>query len=115
MPLFAGWWQRLITVDRLVGGMPEEILFKSESTQSRESIASYLRSVADKLDAGESVTLTTGSESTTLDIPAQPTFEVKAERETSSGGGNAEQSLELEIEWAENGGDGEAGGSLSIE
>ncbi len=95
--------------------MPEEVLFKSETKQSRESIADYLRSVADKLDAGESVTLTAGSESTTLEIPPQPTFEVKAERETDSSGGNAERSLELEIEWDENGETGGHSGSLSIE
>ncbi|TQQ82563.1 amphi-Trp domain-containing protein [Halonotius terrestris] len=95
--------------------MPEEVLFKSESTQSRDEIASYLRSVADKLDSGESVTLSAGAETTTLDIPSRPTFEVKAERETDSSGGNAEQSLELEIEWDEDGSDGGESGSLSIE
>ncbi len=95
--------------------MPEEVLFKSESRQSRESIATYLRAVADKLDAGETVTLSSGNESTTLEIPAQPTFEVKAERETDSSGGNAERSVEFEIEWKEHGDDGRAGGSLSIE
>jgi len=95
--------------------MPEEVLFKSESTQSREEIASYLRAVADKLDAGEAVTLSAGEQHQTMEIPARPTFEVKAERETDSSGGNAEQSLELEIEWDENGGDGSASGSLSIE
>jgi len=36
--------------------MPEEVLFKSESDQSREDIASYLRSVADKLEQGDAVT-----------------------------------------------------------
>ncbi|MFB6294024.1 MAG: amphi-Trp domain-containing protein [Halonotius sp.] len=95
--------------------MPEEIRFKSESTQSREAIATYLRSVADKLDGGGSVTLTAGDETTNLEIPAQPTFEVKAERETDSHGGNAEQSLELEIEWDEDGNASGEGGALQIE
>ena len=95
--------------------MPEEILFESESTQSREEIADYLRAVADRLSAHESVTLSAGSESVTLEVPDRPTFEVKAERETDSGGGNAEQSLELEIEWPEDGSTGGTDGSLSIE
>ena len=95
--------------------MPEEIRFKSESTQSREAIATYLRSVADKLDGGGSVTLTAGDETTSLEIPAQPTFEVKAEREPDSHGGNAEQSLELEIEWDEDGNASGEGGALQIE
>ena len=40
--------------------MPEEIRFKSESTQSREAIATYLRSVADKLDSGGEISDVTG-------------------------------------------------------
>ena len=95
--------------------MPEEVLFKSESTQSREAIADYLRAVADKLSAGDPVTLSAGSDSVTLDVPDRPTFEVKAERETDKGGRNPEKSLELEIEWDENGSSSGSGGSLSIE
>jgi len=95
--------------------MPEEVLFKSESTQSRQEIADYLRAVADKLSAGDPVTLSAGSDSVTLDVPDRPTFEVKAERETDKGGRNPEKSLELEIEWDENGSSSGSGGSLSIE
>ena len=95
--------------------MPEEVLFESESTQSRQAIADYLRTVADKLSAGEPVTLSAGSDSVTLDVPDRPTFEVKAERETDKGGGNPEQSLELEIEWDEDGSTSGSGGSLDIE
>jgi len=99
----------------LYTGMPEEVLFKSESTQSREEIATYLRAVADKLSAGEPVTLSAGDQHQTMEIPDRPTFEVKAERETDSSGGNAEQSLELEIEWDEHSSEGGTGGSLSID
>ena len=95
--------------------MPEEVLFESESTQSRQEIADYLRAVADKLSAGGAVTLSAGSDSVTLDVPDRPTFEVKAERETDKGGRNPEKSLELEIEWDENGSSSGSGGSLSIE
>ncbi|ESS08164.1 MAG: hypothetical protein A07HN63_02184 [uncultured archaeon A07HN63] len=76
-----------------------KIRFRSESTQSIEAIATYRRSVADKLDSGGSVPLTAGEETTTLEIPPRPTFEVKAERETDSHGGNAEQSLESRSSW----------------
>lgn len=91
--------------------MPEEVLFKSEQRQGRDQIASYLRTVADRLDAGESITLQTGGESVTLDPPTRPTFEVKAEREGPSGG-PGELSVEFELEWPE---DGEEGGDLQIE
>ncbi|MGM0606128.1 MAG: amphi-Trp domain-containing protein [Halobacteriota archaeon] len=96
--------------------MPEEVLFETESTHDRETIAAYFRDVADKLDAGEPITLSTATDSVTLTVPETPTFEVKAERETTSGGGSAELSIEFELEWGE-GPAAETGesGSLSIE
>jgi len=95
--------------------MPEEVLFKSESDQSRADIAAYLRQVADNLDNGKAISLKAGSESVTLDPPARPTFEVKAEREGPAGN-MTELSVEFELEWDENddaGGSG--GGQLEIE
>ena len=80
--------------------MPEEILFESESEQTREDIASYLRTVADKLEQGDAITLTSGSESVTLEPPARPTFEIKAEREGQTDG-PGELSIEFELEWSE--------------
>ncbi|WP_224449478.1 amphi-Trp domain-containing protein [Haloprofundus salilacus] len=96
--------------------MPEEVLFETEQRRSRGDIASYLRTVADKLDAGEPLTLSAGDQSVTLDVPAQPTFEVKAERETPSSGGSGELSVEFELEWDEGTADGgDTNGELSIE
>ena len=95
--------------------MPEEVLFKSESEQTREEIASYLRNVADTLDSGNALTLKTGSESVSLNPPARPTFEVKAEREGPAGN-MTEVSVEFELEWDENAGEESSGsGQLEIE
>jgi amphi-Trp domain-containing protein len=95
--------------------MPEEVLFKSESDQSRSEIASYLRNVADTLDRGDAITLKAGSESVTLNPPARPTFEVTAEREGPAGN-MTERSVEFELEWDENDGEtGEGSGQLEIE
>jgi amphi-Trp domain-containing protein len=90
--------------------MPEEVLFESESTQSRSEIAAYLRRVADNLEAGDPITLKAGEQSVTMEPPERPTFEVKAEREgpTDAPG---ELSVEFELEWDENG----DGGTLEIE
>ena len=88
----------------------EEVLFEHEQVQSRTEIAALLRDVADKLDAGEPVTVSAGEQSISLDVPANPTFEVKVERETN---GSEELSVEFELEWGTDGGDGDA--SLSIE
>jgi amphi-Trp domain-containing protein len=93
--------------------MPEEVLFKSESAQSRDEIASYLRNVAEKLEQGSSITLKAGSESVTMDPPARPTFEVKAEREGPTDG-PGELSIEFELEWDENS-EGTEGSSGSLE
>ena len=96
--------------------MPEEVLFQSEESQSRAEIASYLRQVADKLDASGDITLTAGEQSVTMAPSAQPTFEVKAEREGPADS-PGELSIEFEIEWAEDGDGGNAGsgGELEIE
>lgn len=79
--------------------MPEEVLFENESRQSRAAVATYLRSLADKLDAGDAVTLRAGAEELTLEVPPSVDFEVKAERETGSG--PDELSIEVELEWSE--------------
>ena len=95
--------------------MPEEVLFKSESNQSREEIASYFRKVADNLESGDPINLKAGSESVTLNPPVRPTFEVKAEREGPAGN-MTERSIEFELEWDENGSEeGSNSGQLEIE
>lgn len=78
----------------------EEVLFKTEQRQSRAEIAAHLRAVADKLEAGDQVSLSSGTESISLEVPALPTFEVKAEREQE--GTSSELSVEFELEWDEN-------------
>ncbi|WP_122089137.1 amphi-Trp domain-containing protein [Halalkalicoccus subterraneus] len=94
--------------------MPEEVLFKTEQSRSREEIATYLRAVADKLDGNGSLTLSAGDESVDLAVPDRPTFEIKAERESE--GNDSELSVEFELEWDE-GQEGESGtsGDLTIE
>jgi len=86
----------------------EEVLFETETVQTRAEIADYLRAVAEKLDQGGPVTLETGDDSVTLDPPERTTFEVKAEREVE--GGETELSVEFELEWDE----GETDDRLSI-
>jgi amphi-Trp domain-containing protein len=92
--------------------MPEEVLFETEESRSRAEIASYLRRVADRLEAGDAISLRAGEQSVTLTPPERPTFEVKAEREGPTGG-PGELSVEFELEWPEGGEAG--GGDLEIE
>jgi len=91
----------------------EEVLFETERRRDRTEIADYLRTVADRLESGDSLTLSSGGDSVDLAIPARPTFEVKAERETESGG--TELSVEFEIEWDEGQADADGSDDLSIE
>lgn len=93
--------------------MPEEVLFKSETKQSRSQIADYLRRVADSLEEDGAVTLRAGGESVSLDPPEHPTFEVKAEKEGPEGAMD-ERSVEFEIEWYV-GDEGEGGGDAPLE
>ena len=94
--------------------MPEDVLFKSESTFDRATIAEYLRSVADSLESGEPITLRAGDKSVTLDPPGRLTFEVKAEREGRPGQ-PGELSVEFELEWDEAASGSEGAGELVIE
>ncbi|KDS90406.1 hypothetical protein FK85_15005 [Halorubrum saccharovorum] len=80
--------------------MPEEVLFESESRRTRAEIAAYLRTVADSLESGSALTLKQGERSVTMDPPARPAFEVKAEREGPADG-PGELSVEFELEWDE--------------
>jgi amphi-Trp domain-containing protein len=93
--------------------MPEEVLFESEERQSREQVASYLQTVVDRLRAGEPITFQAGGDSVTLDPPAEPTFEVKVEREGPTNGPK-ELSVEFELEWPEGDESEGAGGGLEI-
>jgi len=81
----------------------EEVIFESETVESRAAVADYLRSVADRLDGGDAVTLRAGDEEVTLDPPASVSFEVKVERETNTD----ETSVEFELEWGPDDDDGE--------
>lgn len=94
--------------------MPEEVLFKTERNQSRSDVATYLRTVADKLDGDDAITLEAGNQSTTVDPPAQVEFEVKVEREGPSGG-PYELSIEFELEWDADQSGSRDDGSLTIE
>lgn len=80
--------------------MPEEVLFETESAESRHDIAMYLRQVADNLEAGDPIVLRAGDQELTMQPPENPEFEVKAEREgpTDQPG---ELSIEFELEWDE--------------
>jgi len=93
--------------------MVEEVLFKSEQSASREDAAAYLRTVADRLDAGDALVLEQGGESVSMDPPASVTFEVKAEREGPPDAGG-ELSVEFEIEWHVDADDDTTDGSLSL-
>lgn len=79
--------------------MAEEILFKTESSRTRNEIAEYLRRVADSLDDGGELSLEAGTESVTVNPPERPEFEVKVEREGPDN--RPEIGIEFEIEWTE--------------
>jgi amphi-Trp domain-containing protein len=95
--------------------MPEEILFEFEQDMSREDVATYLRSIADKLDENGELDFSTNDQSATFQVPDHVEFEVELERE-SNDRGSSEISLELEIDWYETRDGSIAGpGTLDVE
>lgn len=93
--------------------MPEETLFENEQYLDRSAVASYLRTVAEKLEGGDPISLESGGDSVSLPVPATVEFEVKVEREGPVDG-PGEIGLEMELEWDENAVDGRDDG-LTIE
>ena len=81
--------------------MPEEILFENEQYLDRSAVAAYLRTVAEKLDEGDPISLESGGDSLSMDVPETVEFEVKVEREGPSDG-PGEIGFEVELEWDEN-------------
>lgn len=80
--------------------MPDDTLFEFERDMSRADVATYLRTVADKLDGTGELEFSANDQSTTIRVPDHVEFEVELERE-SNDRGSSEISLELEIEWYE--------------
>ncbi|WP_132059623.1 amphi-Trp domain-containing protein [Halorussus amylolyticus] len=72
---------------------------ETEAEKSRGEIATYLRGMADQLDAGGEVTLELGEEAVALD-PTEPiTFKLEGESDWSEGESEAKQSIEFELVW----------------
>ncbi len=86
----------------------EEVLFEVERRHSRDEIAEFLYDAATSVHEGE-MTVASGDEEVSLEIPDEADFEVKIEREDEGSG--EEYSIEFEIEWKP----GEGGGELRLE
>ncbi|MDZ7689038.1 MAG: amphi-Trp domain-containing protein [Halobacteriales archaeon] len=80
--------------------MPEEVLFKTEATVSRDEIADALADAAEQVRSG-TVTLESATDEQTVELPAEPTFEMELERITDSETGEEYYELEYEMSWTE--------------
>ncbi len=76
-------------------------LFHVKDRRDRAEIAAYLRQIAEKLEAGDPVTLSTGEQSVELVLPEYADFEVQVEEERSFRSRNGVTSLEMEIKWSD--------------
>ncbi len=86
----------------------ETVLFKSEEKKSSVEGVAVLRSIADKIEKGKSMTLRQGKDKVVLDFPQNMTLEIKVEDEEKKRKGT-KRSLEIELEWYP-GSDGKHGG-----
>lgn len=80
--------------------MPDDTMFEFEQDMSRADAATYLRTIADKLDEDGEVDFSTADQSTTVQVPEHVEFEIELDQE-SNDRGSSEVSLELEVEWYE--------------
>lgn len=78
----------------------EETLLSFERTESRDAIATYLRTAFRDLDDDGTLVLDGGERTVTVRMPERATFEVEAEREETDDG-DTELSVGFEVEWTE--------------
>ncbi len=74
----------------------EIILFETEERKTAAEVATFLRTLADKIEAGN-ITLKAGAKELALTLPKNLVFEIKVEEEEKKG--KTKRSLEVEIEW----------------
>jgi amphi-Trp domain-containing protein len=72
---------------------------ETEAQRTRTEIATYLRDLADQLDAAGAVTLELGGQQVTLDPTEEITFKLEGESDWSEGDSQAKQSIEFELVW----------------
>ena len=72
---------------------------ETEAEKTRSEIASYLRELADQLDAGGDVTLELGGQQIRLNPTNQVTFKLEGESDWSEGDTETKQSIEFELVW----------------
>jgi len=80
--------------------MPEEVLFKTEETVPRDEIADALADAAEQVRSG-TVVLESSTDEQTVELPAEPTFEMELEKVTDSETGEVYYELEYEMSWTE--------------
>lgn len=72
---------------------------ETEAERTRTEIASYLRDLADQLDADGPVPLELGGRRVELDPVDPVTFKLEGESDWQDGDTKAKQSIELELVW----------------
>ena len=72
---------------------------ETEAEKTRSEIASYLRELADQLDADGDVTLELGGQQIRLNPTNPVTFKLEGESDWSEGDTETKQSIEFELVW----------------
>lgn len=93
-----------------MSGKKKQTLFASKEYAPTARIASFLRELADRLEAG-TVVLRQGEEEVAVEVPQALELEVSLDAK-EKGPKGTKRSLELELEWHEGGG---GGGPITVE
>lgn len=74
------------------------MLFRAEEWKSRQSVATFLRELADNLEGGQ-VTLRRGEEEVILSLPETVELEIEVTEKVKEH--KTQRELEIEIEWTD--------------
>lgn len=76
----------------------KDVLFSSEEWKARQSVAAFLRELADNLEQGE-ITLRRGEQTVSLILPETIEMEIEVTEKVKRN--KTERELEIELEWTE--------------
>lgn len=75
----------------------ETVLLRSKEMASREDVATFLRTLADKLEGEGTVRVQQGDDEVVLEVPSRVELQVKVEQEEK--GQRTQLGMEVEFQW----------------
>lgn len=75
----------------------ETVLLRSKEMKSREDVATFLRTLAEKLDGEGTIRVQQGDDEVVLEVPSRVELQIKVEQEEK--GSRTQLGMEVEFQW----------------